>query len=169
MECVPPKIDLLHLLLRDLDPRRIRTPIEFIYDLQTRLGRRRRDEVDDRFVTDQRLAQRVLADEREEPMLDLVPLAGARREVAHRDLQARVVDPVGRIAAEVRSDEVIDPHRSGLTLRSPLAPGILEVPDQLLLLGIDGDDRLAGPQGGLDLGGGAVTLYAIPSVVTAYD
>src|ERR1700722_12431440 len=34
----------------------------------------------------------------------------------------------------------------------PLSPGILEVSDQFLLLGIDGDDRLPRPQGGLHLG-----------------
>src|SRR5215217_7696823 len=91
VECVPPKIDLLHLLLRDLDPRGIDTPVQFTGDLQTRLGRRCGDEVDDRLVTHQRLASPVLADEREEPMLDLVPLARPRWEVAHRDLQPRLI------------------------------------------------------------------------------
>jgi hypothetical protein len=63
-----------------------------------------------------------------------------------------VIDPVGRVATEFRDDEVIDPHRFRLPLRLPLPPGILEVPDQFLLLGIHRDDRLSGLQGGLDLG-----------------
>ena len=54
-------------------------------DLQPGLGRRRRDQVDDHLVAHQRLAAPVLADEREEPVLDLVPFARARREVADRD------------------------------------------------------------------------------------
>src|SRR5512135_3434057 len=91
MECVPPQSDLPHLFLRDLDPRGIDTLIEFACDFQTRLGRRRCNEVDDRLVTDQRLASPVLADEREEPMRDLVPLARPWREVTHRDLQARLI------------------------------------------------------------------------------
>src|SRR4051794_21222904 len=88
---IPPKIDLLHLLLRDLDPRGIDTLVQFAGDPQARLGRRRRNEVDDRLVTHQRLASPVLADEREEPMLDLVPLTRPRGEVAHRDLQLRLI------------------------------------------------------------------------------
>src|SRR5512135_298206 len=91
MECVSSQVDLPHLFLRDLDPRGIDTLIKFACDLQTRLGRRRCNQIDDRLVTDQRLASPVLADEREEPMLDLVPLARPWRQVTHRDLQARLI------------------------------------------------------------------------------
>src|SRR3954471_12256947 len=42
-------------------------------------------------MADQRLAAPVLPDEREKAMLDLVPLARPRREVAYRDLQPRLI------------------------------------------------------------------------------
>jgi hypothetical protein len=38
----------------------------------------------------------------------------------------------------------VHPDQLGLTLGSPFAAGVLEVPDQLLLLGIDTDHRLTG-------------------------
>ena len=46
------------------------------------------NEVDDDFMTDQRLASPVLADEGEQTVLDLVPFAGARWEVADRNLES---------------------------------------------------------------------------------
>ena len=53
-----------------------------------------------------------------------------------------VVDPVGRRPPELRDDEVVHTHRLGLTLRTVLTTAILEIADQLLLLGIDRDRRL---------------------------
>ena len=35
------------------------------------------------------------------------------------------------------------PHRFGLSLRLPLAPAVLEIPNQLLFLGINGDHGLS--------------------------
>ena len=50
-----------------------------------------RDQLYNDFVTDQRSTPPVHADMREEPMLDLVPLAGSRRKMANSNLEARVV------------------------------------------------------------------------------
>ena len=55
-----------------------------------------------------------------------------------------VVDPIGRGLAEFGDDEVMHPHRLGLALGAQFAAAILEVADQLLLLGVDRDRRLAG-------------------------
>jgi hypothetical protein len=42
-------------------------------------------------VADERLGAPVLADEREEPVFDFVPLAGAGRQVADHDIEAKFV------------------------------------------------------------------------------
>src|ERR1700730_5492316 len=53
-----------------------------------------------------------------------------------------VVDAVGRRPTKFGDDEVVHPHRLGLTLRTLLTAAVLEIADQLLLLGIDRDRRL---------------------------
>ena len=53
----------------------------------------------DGLVADQRMAAPVLGDEAEQPMLDLVPLAGARREMA--DLQASVPSSSARPCSDL--------------------------------------------------------------------
>ena len=55
--------------------------------LQPGRGGRGADQVDHHFMTDQRFAPPVLGDGREQPVFDLVPLAGARRKVTHRNFQ----------------------------------------------------------------------------------
>ena len=66
-------------------------PVEPTGDGQPLGGRGSRDELHDRFVVAQRFAAPVRRDEREEPVLDLVPLAGPGREVAGRDRALRVI------------------------------------------------------------------------------
>src|SRR2546425_4420170 len=66
---------------------------------------------------------------------------------AHTDpprVAREIVDPIGNRLAALRDEEVMDPHRLGLARRPPLSSRVLEVADQLFLLGIDGDDRLPG-------------------------
>jgi hypothetical protein len=46
------------------------------------------DEIDDDLVADQWLATPVLTDVGEQAMFNLVPFAGARREVTDRDLES---------------------------------------------------------------------------------
>src|SRR5882672_10093499 len=50
-----------------------------------------RDQLDDHAMADEGLGAPVLADEGEEAVLDLVPLAGAGRQVADRDVEAEFV------------------------------------------------------------------------------
>ena len=49
------------------------------------------DQVDDDTVADKRLGAPVLTDEREQAVLDLVPLAGAWGKVADRDVDAKLM------------------------------------------------------------------------------
>src|SRR2546425_9645576 len=58
---------------------------------QSRSCTRVANEVDDRFQGSERLPSPVLCDMTEEPVLNLVPLARAGREVADDDIEARVV------------------------------------------------------------------------------
>ncbi len=53
--------------------------------------RRRGNQIDDGLVADQRFAALVLRDETEQSMLNLVPLAGAGREMADRQRQIQFV------------------------------------------------------------------------------
>lgn len=60
--------------------------------------------------------------------------AGVRRDV---------VDPVGDGLVQLRVSEVMHVHRHRLTCRPPLAAAVLEVSDELLLLGVHADHWLA--------------------------
>src|SRR5262245_36163017 len=87
VEGVPLEMELLHGLLRDLDPCWVRVLIQLAYHRQARRGRRGGNQIDNHLVAYERLAAPVLADEGEQPMLDLVPLARPWWEVGHGDLQ----------------------------------------------------------------------------------
>ncbi len=54
---------------------------------------------------------------------------------------AHVVDAIGQGLAQFLVHKVMDAHPRWLPLGVPLSPGILEVPHQLLLLRVYGDDR----------------------------
>src|SRR6516225_9306369 len=80
-----------HLLVRDLDTLWIFAGIDLGTDPQSGLGRGGGDEIDNHLVTHERFAAPVWTDEREQPLLNLVPLAGSGRQVADRDLQSGFV------------------------------------------------------------------------------
>jgi hypothetical protein len=88
MKTVSPELEFGHLLIGDLDSGGIAVRIELAFHYQTRLCCGRSDEVDDDFMTDQRLASPVLADEREQTVFDFVPFAGTRWEVTDRNLKS---------------------------------------------------------------------------------
>src|SRR3990172_7206167 len=91
VEAVTFQVDTLHLLVRDAPAGGVCSAIQTTDDLKALRGRRPSDQVDDRLVVAQRLAPPVRGDEREEAMLDLVPPAGARREMTHRQRPPRLV------------------------------------------------------------------------------
>src|SRR4051794_41966075 len=57
---------------------------------------------------------------------------------------ADVVDAVGDRLAVGHAGEVVGVDRGRAALRAPLAAGVLERADQLLVFGVDADRRLAG-------------------------
>ena len=57
-------------------------------------------------------------------------------------IRADVIDPVRDGLAQLRDQEIVGPHRFGLALGAPCPARVLEIPNQLLLLGVDRDRRL---------------------------
>ena len=84
------QVDLGHLRVADFDLVRVPLGIQLATDLQPGLGPGVGDQVDDRGVGQQGPATPVLADEREQPMFDLVPLARSRRQMTDVDRQSRL-------------------------------------------------------------------------------
>ena len=91
MEGVALDRERVHLLVGDLSAGRVEAFVQFGADGQSALGGGGADQVHHHLVADQRLAAPVLGDVAEHAMLDLVPFAGAGREVAHRDAQPQRV------------------------------------------------------------------------------
>ena len=87
VERVPPQTHASKFVVVYLGSGWINSRIEFRMNLQSLRGGRGGDEIDNHLEAQQRLATPVLADEAKQPVLDLVPLAGARRKVADRDPQ----------------------------------------------------------------------------------
>ena len=79
------ELDLVELLVGHFDSGLILVRVQHCLDFEpgTRLGTT--DQIDDRLVIDQRLSSPIQTDKREQPVLDLVPLAGSRRVVTDRD------------------------------------------------------------------------------------
>ena len=75
----------------DFDAGRIRIGVDLGTDLEAGFGGGGGDQLDDDLMADERFAAPVLGDEREEAVLDLVPLAGTRRQVADSDGQIEFV------------------------------------------------------------------------------
>src|ERR1022692_3702787 len=82
------EVNLREFFVVDFGSRRVSTVIHCGMDGQALCGSRSGDEVDDNLEADERFSRPVLADEAEQTMLNLVPLAGAWRKVANCDPQA---------------------------------------------------------------------------------
>ena len=81
----------LHLCVGDYYFGWIFSAVEFAFDPQTLRRFGIRNQIDDSGMRQQGLATPVLRNEREQPMLDLVPLTGAGRQMAHGDGQPRLI------------------------------------------------------------------------------
>ena len=81
----------LHLLVTDLDAFLIPPAVEDAANGEACLRPRRANQVHDGRVRQQRTSAPVLTDEREHPVLDLVPLARSRRQMTHMDCQTGFV------------------------------------------------------------------------------
>src|SRR5712691_9746441 len=86
--------------------------VEFTAHSETGFGSGGRDQLDDDPIADEWLGAAVLADEGEEAVLDFVPLAGARRQVADHDVEAELVSQLLQLAFP-------QPHRRAVAAASP--------------------------------------------------
>src|SRR3981189_3542111 len=91
VEVVTGEVDGFDVGVGHLDAGRLGVLIEFAANLETGLGRRSCDQLDDDLTADEGFAAPVSGDEQEEAMLDLVPFAGAGRQVTHGDGNAEFV------------------------------------------------------------------------------
>src|SRR5512147_2917333 len=118
VELMPLQPDSLQLLLRHLDLGRVRSRVQSGFDLQARRRPRRRDQLDNYLMAHQRTTTPVHRDVREEAVLDLVPLARPRREVAPRYLKPGLIgerlqfhlpepDPIPVAPAAVGADQQV--------------------------------------------------------------
>jgi hypothetical protein len=80
--------DGFHFTVGDFDAAGVDAGVVVGVDGQTGAGGGCRDQVDGDFMAGQGLSGPVQGDMAEQPMLDLVPFAGARRHVTDRDGQA---------------------------------------------------------------------------------
>src|SRR5690349_2649255 len=85
MEGLFEQVDLVQLGIGNLDASGVRAAIEFGPNAEASGGARGANELDDGLVIDERPSAPVLGDVAEHPMLDLVPLRGARGEMRDPD------------------------------------------------------------------------------------
>ncbi len=109
MERVRLEVYECELLVRDSAARRVDAVIKSTAHGESRLRGRSGDQVDDDLMGDERLAAPILRDEGEQAVLDLVPLAGSRRQMTNGDgetdlvsLTALIEGPGGRPGQESR-------------------------------------------------------------------
>jgi len=98
MERVTVDVEGSYVLVGYPDALGIAPRVQFAPHRQARLGGGGADQVDDGAVADQRLGPPVLADVGEQAVFDLVPLAGARRQVVDGDLKAKLVGQALQLA-----------------------------------------------------------------------
>src|SRR5215471_14164359 len=85
MKFVPRQSYRGEFLVRYFDSGLVLISVQHGFDLEAGVRLGGSDQMDDRFVVDQRHALPVQANKRKEPVLDLVPLASAGRVVTNRD------------------------------------------------------------------------------------
>ena len=91
VEIITQQVDLSPLFVGDLAADGIPPAIQSAGDFQACRRGRFRDQVHHGGIVGQRLTSPVRADEREEPMLNLVPFAGTRRKMADRDGETKFI------------------------------------------------------------------------------
>src|SRR6266536_1251005 len=83
VEAVAIDVHGLHLLVRDSATSRVLSAVQTTDDFEAFRGCRAGDQVDNCLVVPQRFTSPVRGNEGEQAMFDLIPLAGARRKMAH--------------------------------------------------------------------------------------
>ena len=91
VKLVPFQIHSLDFLIRHLATGRVFATVKTAGHLETFGGRCARDQIDDRLIIAKRLTAPIRGDEREQPVFNLVPFAGAWREVTDGNRKARFI------------------------------------------------------------------------------
>ena len=86
-------VDGGHLGIRYDNAAGVLAGVEFAAHSKSGVGGSGRDQLDNHPIADEGLGAPVLTDEGEESVLDFVPLAGARRQVADHDVKAELACP----------------------------------------------------------------------------
>src|ERR1700730_15645074 len=92
------EVDGGHVCVRYDNAARVLAGVEFTVHREAGFGDSGRDQLDDHAIADERLGAPVLADKGKEAVLDLVPLAGAGRQVADHDVEAEFVSQLLQLA-----------------------------------------------------------------------
>ena len=133
MKSILLEIDLRHLLIADLDAGRIAVGVQFGMHGQTGAGTSGADQLHHRLVSEQWLPAPVVADAGKQAVLDLVPLAGTRRQVADLHAQADFVGqalqlPLPRAQAVAVAAAGVGADQQTSCLRIALAAGQTHLP-----------------------------------------
>ena len=94
MKCVAFQVDARHLCLAHFTSRWVSAAVQSAGDFQSLRRGCSGDEMDDRFVVPHRLTAPIRRDEGKQPVLDLVPFAGAGRKMTHRNAQSCLIGKV---------------------------------------------------------------------------
>src|SRR5436190_270548 len=116
-------VDGCHVLVRDLDGFWVAFAVELAMNRETCASGGGGDQIDDHPVADQRLGAPILGNEREQAVLDLVPLAGSRRKVTDGDLDADLVGEALQLALPQPQARTVASAAVGSD-DEPLGPGI---------------------------------------------
>ena len=91
MKLVGFEVNALHLFIAYCTPGWVFAPIQSTGDFESLRRGCPSDEIDDCFVIPQRFAAPIRRDKGKQPVLDLVPFAGARRKVTYRNAQCGMI------------------------------------------------------------------------------
>ena len=91
MKRVPFQVHSFNFLIRNLPTGRVFPTIQPAGHLEPFGGRRARDQIYNRLIIPKRLAPPIRGDEREQPVFNLVPFAGARRKVTDGNRKTRFI------------------------------------------------------------------------------
>src|ERR1700730_13771584 len=92
------EVDGGHVCIRYDNAARVLAGVEFTAHSEAGFGGSGRNQLEDHPIDDEWLGAPVLADKGKEPLLDLVPLAGAGRQVADHDVEAEFVSQLLQLA-----------------------------------------------------------------------
>jgi len=117
MELVACDVDLGHFSICHNDPFRVGVAVQFTPHAQSGVSGGGADQIDNHAIADQRFGTPVHGDEREQPVLDFIPLAGPWRQVMDPDIDAEFVGGRCNSRFHSRTREPLLPPPSAVIVR----------------------------------------------------